>query len=168
MAKWILSPTQLDTMMKDIAAGMLIKDILVKYHIDQASFSDLLRKDALFKKNFEEARKIAALAKAEQLETIADECASMLDIHIARLKSDNIKFLVSKHNRETYGDKQEVNINNTLDLSKILEAAKNRVAPMLRDVTPSNHTLIENQATGCKPVDAQEADNDCTSIDDLI
>jgi len=50
----------------------------------------------------------------------------------ARILSDNIKWYLSKHRREVYGDKVDINVNQKVSITSALAEAKGR----LKDITP--------------------------------
>jgi hypothetical protein len=90
---------------------------------------------------FEQARQEGLEYMADQLITISDEYQ---DVQRARLKSDNYKWLLSKRKPAVYGDKIDLNINQTIDIGDALKEARARaltattsnVLDMAREVAP--------------------------------
>lgn len=70
-------------------------------------------------------------ARHDGLENLADDLMTIADdepdVQRARLKSDNTKWLLSKRKPEVYGDRIDLNVNNTVDLQGAIAAAKARV-----------------------------------------
>lgn len=58
---------------------------------------------------------------------------SMEDVARSRLKVDTLKWLLTKENRETYGDVKQVDINGNVSILAAIEEANNRVRE-LRDI----------------------------------
>lgn len=139
-------------------------------------FRHLLKTDTLFKQEFEDARAFAIDCRVDELYELADKAITPIDLGIAKLKSENARWIASKRARDTYGEKMEVSVHQTLDISRALEAAEARLGPMLdhkkitRDVKPliSNaefadittgfEGVVENYAPSKKP----------ESLDDLL
>jgi terminase small subunit-like protein len=62
---------------------------------------------------------------ADSLLTVADEYD---DVQRGRLKSENIRWILSKRKPLTYGDRLEVNLTQTVDIGAALLEAKSRAA----------------------------------------
>jgi hypothetical protein len=74
----------------------------------------------------------------------------------AKLRVDTRKWIASKLNPRVYGDRLDVNVNQTIDIGSALTEARQRAvggSTELIDITPQ---LIDG-ATGSKPVDSEEA-----------
>ena len=70
---------------------------------------------------FNDAQEDGYDALADQLLTITNEES---DHNKAKVKSDNIKWLLSKRKATVYGDKIEVNMNATIDIGAALAEAR--------------------------------------------
>lgn len=117
----------------DMAAeGKSITQIVDSLCVSNHQFLMLRQNDPVFSESFERARHEGLEHIADNLLVVADEYA---DVQRARLKSDNAKWLLSKRKPKIYGDKIDVNINQTIDISGALSEAKQRALP-IRDVTP--------------------------------
>ena len=119
--------------------GTSLREIMQKVGVSTGVFSR-------FKRDTHEFRDIFERARLEGLELLADDLLGLaddlsLDVNRSKLKSDNIKWILSKRKAETYGDRIDVNINKTVDISTALLEAKSRV----RDVTPQ---LSESRSQG--------------------
>lgn len=92
-----------------------------------------------FNNLFEQARQEGLEHMADGLMTVADE---ERDVQRARLKSDNAKWLLSKRKPSVYGDKVDIHVSQTIDISGALSEAKQRAlmsaadVAKLKDVTP--------------------------------
>lgn len=134
-------------------------------------FRHLLNTDTLFRQQFDEARAFAAECKTDELYDIAKDCQNPIELGAAKLASENIRWLASKRARDTYGEKMEMNVNQTLDISKVLDAAQQRLGPILdlqKNVTQSISTQsisYDEIYAGQKPVTSPKKSE---SIDDLL
>jgi hypothetical protein len=165
---WHLSPTDVENVIIAVANGESIASICKRYRMNTGHFSKRLLKDALFRRRFDDAKKIAATVLADKLLEIADNCLTPTDAAAARIKAENMKWLASRYNKEQFGDNSNISITNTIDLAKVLAAARSRALPMLQndskliDVNSENCSTNDDSTTGCKPVDNAD------SIDDLL
>lgn len=108
----------------DLASeGKTIKSICEILNCDNYAITSYLKNNPLFKKSFEEARSDGHEALADSLIDIAEKEP---DILRARVKSENIKWLLSKRKATVYGDKLEVNMNATVDIGSALAEARSR------------------------------------------
>lgn len=164
--KYRLTPTEIEQILILVADGNKIVDICKQFHISTSHFNGFLLADSHFRLKFDQAREIHADILVDSLLTIADNCITPADASAARIKSDNIKYIASKRYREQYGEKIEMNVHQTLDLSDVLRAANARVVPMLdqqqNQITQPIETIDESKdnTTGLKPVGE--------SFDDLL
>lgn len=73
-----------------------------------------------------------AQARNEGLEHLADSLIDISnnepDVLRARVKSENIKWLLSKRKAAVYGDKLEMSVNTTVDIQSALDEAKARAS----------------------------------------
>ena len=102
--------------MKQVADALLISRIdFWQYRSSHPSFSN----------KYDAARKEGLEDLADGLISIADDLS--MDVHRAKLKSDNIKWILSKRKPETYGDRIDLHVSTNIDITKALEAAKSRI-----------------------------------------
>ena len=100
---------------------MIIDEIcLTAYYFHKARDTD-----PIFAKSFSEARAEGLEMRADELLDIANDLT--IDVNRARLKSDNIKWILSKRKPGTYGDKLDLNVNQVVDIGTALQAAKSRL-----------------------------------------
>ncbi len=79
-----------------------------------------------FKEQFHAAREAGYYRLAESLTEVADQ---ERDPQKARLKADNIKWLLSKWNPKKYGDRIDIKVDNNVSISVALEQARKRFLP---------------------------------------
>ena len=91
-----------------------------------------------FNNTFEQARQEGLEHIADGLITIADD---YVDVQRGRLKSDNAKWLLSKRKPSVYGDKVDIHVSQTIDISTALTEARKRALPKpedaIIDITPT-------------------------------
>jgi hypothetical protein len=93
------------------------------------------------------ARDAGAEVLADSLLGLTDTEA---DVNRARLKSDNIKWILSRRHAAKFGDRIDVNVNATVDLTSAISEARNRLRPVrdqepdIIDVTPIESGLAIN------------------------
>ncbi len=127
----VLNDFQKSSVIERVSVGNKIDHICADLKIPRQSFQNYLDKDPFFAKQYRVARDIYLEGHVENLFTLADDCATMMDVGAARVKSDNIKWIAAKWKPEVYGDNVNLNVNHSLDLSSVLLAAENRVLPIL-------------------------------------
>jgi hypothetical protein len=91
-----------------------------------------------FANTFEHARQEGLEHLADGLITAHDEYT---DVQRARLKSDNAKWLLSKRKPSVYGDKVDIHVSQTIDITAALSEAKKRAMipspeQAILDITP--------------------------------
>ncbi len=79
-----------------------------------------------FAAEFECARQEGLEHIADGLITIADDYQ---DVQRGRLKSDNAKWLLSKRKPSIYGDKVDIHVSQTIDITHALQEARSRALP---------------------------------------
>ncbi len=172
--KYYLGPDAMDDIVDEISKGAKSSDLCDKYSITQYYFFKSFEKEPLFQKKLDEARKYAAICEIEALNDDLDQVITPTDAAVAKLRADNRKWTAAKHARDIYGEKMEVSVHQTLDISRVLGAANQRIGPVLDqtttaiDVTPVESTTCETHATGSKPVESVEAPKKGGSFDDLL
>lgn len=102
----------------------------------------------VYRQHFPDFATIFERARQEGLEKLADDLITLADdiddVQRARLKSDNYKWLLSKRKPAVYGDKVDIHVSQTIDISGALDDAKKRIPknatiPLdsLIDITPN-------------------------------
>jgi hypothetical protein len=164
MEERVVSPEIKAAIVEGLYKGEKMVDLCERFSIKRSTCAQAQRDDPVFDKNVRDARESRCFDLADSLVTLADEANTMIDVQRLRLKSENLRFVVSKLAPRTFGDNVNVNVGVTLDLSKVLAAAASRVAthiahqdPTIIDVSPS---VAGELTTGFKPV--------ASEIDDLL
>jgi hypothetical protein len=124
-----LSPEQENIAIQLAADGKSIVEIQEVCKIDSRSFWKYREQYPKFARDFLLARQEGLEQLADSLITTADEYE---DVQRGRLKSENIRWLLSKRKPLTYGDRLEVNMTQTVDIGAALLEAKNRVLLPMR------------------------------------
>lgn len=118
------SETDQADIVERVAQGQKMAEVCAMYRIKLNDFKRLVRKDTLFWQEILEAEKIAVRCRLDQIPTIIAEN----DPQTAKLYLDHAKFMATKLDRETFGEKMELNVNNKIDLSDVLTNMQERVA----------------------------------------
>jgi len=113
--------------------GHTIKSVADALLLTRIDFWHYRNAHPSFTNKFDAARKEGLEDLADDLIGIADDVS--MDVHRAKLKSDNIKWILSKRKPETYGERIDLHVNTNIDITKALESAKARIVsqPMLID-----------------------------------
>ncbi len=153
----------------DLAAqGKSIKAIYSQLNISHSALWKYRQHDLKFEQDF-------ACARQEGLEHNADELLDLVDeipdVQKARLKSDNIKWILSKRKPATYGDRLDLNVNQTIDIGSALAEARNRVG--IRDAhalaSQGDTSLDEHILLDVSPVKVIEPNDPTDSeLEDLL
>lgn len=112
--------------------------------------------DPIFGAEVARAQNLGYEAQADSLLTIAD---TYEDVNKARLQSDNTKWILARRARDVYGDKLDVSLTGSIDITGALTEAKGRA---LRPVHDLNNAVLPqpidtthqslNEARGSKPL----------------
>lgn len=102
--------------------GQTVQAIRKYLEIDAFQWYRYLQQNDTFSQLYDEARNNGLEELADSLFDIADKYD---DIHRARLKSENIRWILSKRKSKIYGDRQIVDVN-LLNLGNALQEAKGR------------------------------------------
>lgn len=89
--------------------------------------------DTVFGSDCSRALELGFEIQADSLHTIADDYH---DVQKARLKSDNLKWILARRVPHKYGDRLDINLNQTVDITGALLEARNRSTLSLHD--PNN------------------------------
>lgn len=141
--QYILSDEQKFEAIKLALQGTHIKDIAEGIFVDVMFFWKARQNDPSFDNAFAQARQEGLELLADDLMTIADD--ETKDVLRQRLKSDNYKWLLSKRNPKIYGDRIDLNVNQTVDIGAALKEAKERTAPRLNESEPTPILITDAQ-----------------------
>ena len=102
----------------------IVENVLLKVDISRKAFYDCLNEYPKLKDKYNSVRLSHADQMVDQALVIADTC---LNPHRARNQIELRKWIASKLHPATYGDKIDLNVTNTVDISGAIEAARARV-----------------------------------------
>lgn len=130
---------QMDLAIDLAAKGRPLSEIITQICSTELAFWLYRQHYPDFQNTFEQARQEGLEHMADGLMTVADE---ERDVQRARLKSDNAKWLLSKRKPSVYGDKVDIHVSQTIDISGALNEARQRALTSadivkLKDVTMS-------------------------------
>lgn len=109
--------------------------------------------DPIFYSNCTRAQDTGYEIDADSLKTIADVEP---DVNKARLKSDNLKWLLARRAPSRYGDKLDINVTGAVSLTAALDEAKRRMLP-----STDQDTIV---TTEYREVTKEESDDATGSI----
>lgn len=125
-----LDSATLDAVCSAIADGSSIRSACRMLGISRDAVMYAAENMPAFGRQLARARKLGGDALADELLTITDDCD---DVHVARLRADNIKWLLARTHRDTYGDRVDVAVAVTVDLGQALRDAKARTVRPISD-----------------------------------
>lgn len=129
-----LSDDQKDFIIRRATKGFSIRDCIKRSGFAIHDFTKYLRDNEEFRLDFHSAQTIGYDSLADELLAIPDDTSMTLGR--AKLKSDNIKWILAKKRPSEYGDKIDLNINQTVDIVAALTQARSRsVSPIVLDGT---------------------------------
>lgn len=114
----------IDLTLRDIESGVNLTHSLKRNNITSGIFFRALEKDETKRLIYNAAIEAQTHELADQLLEIPD---TYDDVARAKLKSENIKWLISKRNRKSYGDKLEIDHNHNIDIKAALNSATSRL-----------------------------------------
>ena len=118
--------------------GATLAQIAEELCIETRELNIARRHDPKFETILLAARQMSLEVLADSLVDIPDEYK---DVQRARLKSENIRWLLSKRKPEVYGDKLNLDVNHKVDIGTALHEARARVnVTDSIDVTPHQNT----------------------------
>jgi len=109
--------------LKYAAEGWSIRKICAKINIEPLQFFKFRKQDYSFTAAFQLARESGFEINADDLLDLADQYADPLT---ARVKSDNLRWLLSKRKPKEYGDQLNINIEQKISVGEALSEAKKR------------------------------------------
>jgi exoribonuclease R len=147
----MLSEEQVRRALELAAEGLSIKDIRKEIGVSADELYKFRQVDATFDQKFKIARQEGLEELADSLLDIVDEYQ---DVQKARVKSENIRFLLSKRKPHVYGDRIDINITERVDIAAALNEAKARLNNS-REVKEIDTPAIHVIQSGDKPGDAE-------------
>lgn len=154
-----LSADLLNAMLETAAKGGTLDAICKAGGLDRAGLWRLVDSNNTFREKFTRARDKGYDELGESLLTIPD---TYEDAAKARLKSENIRWLLARRAASRYGDRLEMNVNGTIDLNAALNEASMRLrrdsALTIEGETLDNSITYEASATDNQSAPEPEPD----------
>lgn len=154
--EYILGALAQEKFLELIYSNNTVAECCSVLNINPAAVAFARRKDIQFDQAIRDAQAVLMDMAVDKLLTIDEAIENPL---MARVISDNIKWLASKRAKEIYGDKVDVSITHTLDLRDVLADAKSRRLEFI----DGNALELNDHTTDNKTVECVEVH----SLDDL-
>lgn len=125
-----------DYICTELASGRTIKSIESELGLSKNAVYRACCLDSTLQDSILQARAAAVHGLVDTLQDIARDEP---DVQRARLLTDNIKWAASKLMPSTYGDRIDLNVTHTVDISKAMEEGQKRIEckrQAMIDVTP--------------------------------
>lgn len=150
--------TKVQKCIEGIEAGNSLTSQLKAHEVSHAFFFDTIRSSPSYAEMYDRAREARA-------DTLVDEAITIVDTepdpNKARVRSDIRRWLASKLQPRTYGDKLDLNVNATVDIGSALLEARKRASLLTCDPAAQNETQLidvtpetQQPTTGYKSVGA--------------
>jgi transposase len=119
-----LTPEREEIVLKLVSEGKLLKDIAKAAGVEVATISQWRMRNSAFENRYAHAQSIGFEVQADSLLEITEQ---EQDVNKARLKSDNLKWILARRAASRYGDRIDVNVHQTVDIGGALSEARRRV-----------------------------------------
>lgn len=152
---------KVNAVISSIFDGLTLQKALKTHDCSASMFYKTLEKYPELQVNYAYAEKYNADVLAEEIISIAD---SEENYGKARNQIDARKWLAGKRAPKKYGDRIDVNVEGSIDLSAAIDAASKRIAlpnsylntPLVTEHIETIEITHDNN-TGCKPADDDDA-----------
>jgi hypothetical protein len=149
---------RIDEVIRLISEGISLRKALKEVKMAATTLYDALDRDSVRQKQYARAHVIASDMLAGDIIDVAE---SDINPHAARNIIDAKKWTASKSNPSKYGDKLDINLSTTVDITLALKESSARALPICY---PSD--TIEIQANDIKQVNTDDTTG-CESVIDL-
>lgn len=139
-----------DEIIELFSQGNTISNIAKTVGISVACITQWRLKYPLFDNEVSRAQTIGFEVQADSILEIAD---AYDDVNQARLKSDNLKWVLSKRASSTYGDRMDLTVNQTIDLTGALTEAKTRALRPVHDLDLVPSSQLIDTSSQLIPID---------------
>lgn len=171
-----ISPEMQVLIFDRILSGNSMNDICVELKIPRMLVSKYAAVDPEFHKQLEIVRAEALDARVESLFQITDGCETMTDVQSARLESENIRWGAERMFPRKYGQRLDIAVQHTVDLSRVLAAANARIVPLLEakqaviaaSPTVAADAYIEEAVVVCEAAEGELVATTAAVFDDLL
>lgn len=141
-----LTAEEIAEVLEFAAQGAAFKDIARKVGMNVWKFSEMLRRDPIFKRELAQAREIGFTTRAENLSEIVQNNA-FNDANHLRVIVDTEKWILSKLHPAIFGDRIAVQVE-TVDISGAMQEAKQRalrvINPEIVAIDSAPLTIVHN------------------------
>lgn len=158
-----------------VSNGNTIPAAMRELGIDSSimTFLRRVKQSPILRRAFDDARMAQAASFAEQIIDIAD---NERDSARARNKLDARKWLASKLDPKTFGDKLDLSIDQTVSIRAALDAAETRIVRPMRDLAPESDSQVIDLTAITEPASSdneslstpQTKDAASLTLDDLL
>ena len=158
-AMTIYSPQLGARLCEIVAEGETIQTACKLLNIPRTDITRWMNYHPDFERSLAKAKFLSADALADQLLDIAEEIP---DVHRARLKSENLKWYVSKLAPARYGERLDLNVTQQVDVGAALMAARARLVRPISDQLeePETQALEYKEETDTQPSDKESLTRD--------
>lgn len=132
--------SRIEQALKSLSEGLNLRHSLKQSNLTPEKFFKALEQSEELRIQYNSIVEAQTHNLADQLLEIPDKYD---DVQRAKLKSDNIKWLISRRNRKAYGDKLEVDHNHNVDIRAALDSATAR----LKEVEEIDSDKISNDSS---------------------
>lgn len=140
-----------------VVGGAYLKDAAALCGMTVAQLARQRADDPAFDETIRRARRMAAELRVDEMDDIA---ATEPDVNRARLRVDVIKWRASKEAAHVYGDRLELNVNQTVDIGAALAEARARTVRPARDLLPviEGEVRVIASDASVRPIDKESMD----------
>jgi hypothetical protein len=126
-----LTALEKEQVLEQVLLGKSFISICEDLKIDRQGLYEQTIKDPLFKEKIAEFRDIANDDLLDAVQSFTDGIETLAEAACARVKSENAFKIVALRNPKKFGSKIDINMQHSIDLSSVLNAAEARVIPLL-------------------------------------
>ena len=148
-----LTQEQQDLALTMAANGDTMRKIREALDVNAEQLRKYLVKYPLFQSSLASARQEGLEELADSLQDIPELIS---DVQRARLKSENLRWVLSKRKPQVYGDRIEVNMNQTVDIGAALLEARSRAS---LPIMPTNAIIDADSSIITDSYSASATDN---------
>lgn len=147
-----MSAERAQEIISGISGSAALKDLVPDH--ERRAFAKFLQENVWAQNAYDLAQKTRAEFYADEIVDIAD---NELDPQRARNRIDARKWYASRLQPNKYGDRIDLNVTQTLDISAALTAAATRLLPMRYPEEIEDAQLVETKQLECKTVTDSES-----------
>ncbi len=156
-----LNKNQITKLFELAISGQTLSAILKSLSIDRWAFETYRANHKDFDYEFRHCLSLGIDAMVDELIVIPDEYTNPI---VAKLKSDNIKWLASKRKPTVYGDRLDLNVTSSVDIKAALSEARDRVKDAkLQSITDPDYIRKSIRAG----VEEREGAEELTDLDSV-